>query len=266
LSVDMLARCETPHVRRASRVPVNGVGIDAMPTIDVSGLASEFLRCGKSHIVHFVCAHPTVLARKNAGYRGLMNRGDLNLADGMSVVWALHLMGLQVERSTGADSLELLTAWGVGEGVRHFFYGGAPGVADRLRVEVERAVPGVVVAGTESPPFAWSSAEDLRLAAARIRAQRTDLLWVGLGTPKQDVVAEQLATLGAAPVVLCVGAAFDFVSGAKRRSPAWMQRAGLEWLGRLASEPARLWRRYLIGNAQFAAGVLRDRVRSEIGR
>ncbi len=265
MSVDTRARCVTPHRRTASRVQVNGVGIDAMPSGGVTGLTSEYLRCGDGHVVHFVSAHPTVLARGNAEYRRLMNRGDLNLADGMSVVWALHLVGLHTERITGSDSLELLAAWGAGKGVRHFFFGGAPGVADRLRVELERAVPDLAVAGTESPPFAWPSDEDLQAAAARIRAQGTDLLWVGLGTPKQDVVAERLATLGAAPVVLCVGAAFDFLSGEKRRPPAWMQRAGLEWLGRLTSEPARLWRRYLIGNVQFVAGVARDHIRSEIG-
>jgi N-acetylglucosaminyldiphosphoundecaprenol N-acetyl-beta-D-mannosaminyltransferase len=173
---------------------------------------------------------------------------------------------IRARRITGSYSLERLAAWGAGRGVRHFFFGGAPGVADRLRAELERAVPGTIVAGTESPPFAWPSAEDLRTAAMRIRGQRTDLLWIGLGTPKQDIVAEHLAMFGAAPVVLCVGAAFDFVSGVKRRPPAWMRRAGLEWLGRLSSEPARLWRRYLIGNPQFVAGVLKDRMRSEIGR
>lgn len=265
MSVDTRLRCVTQHHRTWSRVPVNGVGIDAMPSADVTGLASEFLRCGDSHVVHFVSAHPTVLAREDAEYRGLLNRGDLNLADGMSIVWALRLTGLKIERITGSDSLELLPTWGAGRGLRHFFFGGAPGVADMLRAQLERVVPGVVVAGTESPPYAWPSPEDLRAAAARIRARGTDLLWVGLGTPKQDLVAERLAGLGAAPVVLCVGAAFDFLSGTKRRPPAWMQRAGLEWLGRLASEPARLWRRYLIGNAQFITGVLRDRVRSEIG-
>lgn len=262
MSVDTRVRCATRH-RSTSRVPVNGVGIDAMPSTDVARLTSEFLRCGHGHVVHFISAHPTVVARRNSGYRGVLNRGDLNLPDGMSVVWALQLMGRRAERVTGSDSLALLAEWGVGQGVRHFFYGGAPGVADRLRAALERAVPEVNVAGTESPPFAWQSDDELQGAAVRIRDRRTDLLWVGLGTPKQDIVAERLAMLGAAPVVLCVGAAFDFVAGAKRRPPVWMRRAGLEWLGRLLSEPARLWRRYLIGNVQFVGGVLSDRVRSK---
>jgi len=97
---------------------------------------------------------------------------------------------------------------------------------------------------------------------ARIRAARTGLLWVGLGAPKQDITAERLRRLDAAPAILCVGAAFDFLSGAKRRAPAWMQRAGLEWLHRLAHEPRRLWRRYLIGNSRFAVGVATSRLRS----
>ena len=95
-----------------------------------------------------------------------------------------------------------------------------------------------------------------------MRAAGAQLAWIGLGSPKQDRVAGRLCELGAAPVLLCVGAAFDFVSGEKRRAPQWMQRAGLEWLHRLLSEPRRLWRRYLLGNPAFVAGVLLDRVRS----
>jgi N-acetylglucosaminyldiphosphoundecaprenol N-acetyl-beta-D-mannosaminyltransferase len=94
-----------------------------------------------------------------------------------------------------------------------------------------------------------------------MQAAHAQLVWLGLGSPKQDRVAERLCELAAAPVLLCVGAAFDFVSGAKRRAPSWMQRAGLEWLYRLVAEPRRLWRRYLVDGPAFVAGVVIDRVR-----
>lgn len=265
-TVGAMSRCLARHGRSAAPAEVNGVEIVPMYAGGVGDAVSEMLRCGGSHVVHFVSAHPTVLARRDPAYRRLLNRGDLNLADGMPVVWTMRMLGRRTDRLTGSDTLGLLAAWGVDRGVRHSFFGGAPGVAEAMRSSLEAAIPGVLVAGVESPPYAWPSADELETTARRVEAEGTDLLWVGLGTPKQDAVAESLAMLGAAPVILTVGAAFDFVSGAKRRPPAWMQRSGLEWFGRLASEPRRLWRRYLIGNAQFLTDVVGDRIRSGMGR
>jgi N-acetylglucosaminyldiphosphoundecaprenol N-acetyl-beta-D-mannosaminyltransferase len=94
-----------------------------------------------------------------------------------------------------------------------------------------------------------------------IRASGATVLWIGLGAPKQDVLAHRLRALNAAPAIVCVGAAFDFVAGAKPRAPAFVRALGLEWLFRLMLEPRRLWRRYLFGNTQFVAGVLTDEAR-----
>jgi N-acetylglucosaminyldiphosphoundecaprenol N-acetyl-beta-D-mannosaminyltransferase len=102
-------------------------------------------------------------------------------------------------------------------------------------------------------------------AAARMRAAGADAVWVGLGAPKQDLMAARLRDLDAAPTIFCVGAAFDFVAGTVKRAPRWMQRTGLEWLHRLLSEPRRLWRRYVIGNPRFVAGVVWDRLRGRTG-
>jgi N-acetylglucosaminyldiphosphoundecaprenol N-acetyl-beta-D-mannosaminyltransferase len=98
-------------------------------------------------------------------------------------------------------------------------------------------------------------------AARRMQDAGAQTVWVGLGAPKQDLMAHRLRVLHAAPVTLCVGAAFDFVAGTLQRAPRWMRRAGLEWVHRFAAEPRRLWRRYLIGNAEFVAGVARDQLR-----
>jgi N-acetylglucosaminyldiphosphoundecaprenol N-acetyl-beta-D-mannosaminyltransferase len=148
--------------------------------------------------------------------------------------------------------------------VSHFFLGSTPDVLDHLTANLEEACPGIRIAGTLSPPFRPLSGEELREIAARIRETGTDALWVGLGSPKQDVVGGELRALDAAPIILCVGAAFDFVAGAKRRAPEWMRRSGLEWLHRLVSEPRRLWRRYLIGNTRFVAGLVADWVRGAV--
>jgi len=225
-----------------------------------------FVDCGASHVVHFVPADPTVRARRDPAYRDLLNLGDLNVADGKAVVWALHARGHRTPRISGSRAMELLAADGLGRGTRHFLYGGAHEVLGALCTRLRERHPGIQIVGFETPPFAAVDELGLDAVAARVRSAGADLLWVGLGTPKQDLAAERLRALGCAPVVLCVGAAFDFVSGAKRRAPRWMQRSGLEWFHRLASEPVRLWRRYLIGNPRFVAGVFRDLAAARRGR
>jgi N-acetylglucosaminyldiphosphoundecaprenol N-acetyl-beta-D-mannosaminyltransferase len=237
---------------------VNGVRIDPTSRSLLPRQIETMLQSGRSHVVHFVSADPTVLGRRDHSYREILNRGDLNLADGKSVVWALRLLGLRTERMPGSDTMELLVGWGAPRGIRHYLFGGAPNVVADLRRRLSANSAGVEIAEAESPPFRALQDGELIEAASRIRASRADLLWIGLGTPKQDLVAERLRELEAAPVILCVGAAFDFLSGAKQRAPGWMQRAGLEWVHRLASEPGRLWKRYLVGNPAFLKGLLLD--------
>ncbi|MGH2739326.1 MAG: WecB/TagA/CpsF family glycosyltransferase [Actinomycetota bacterium] len=217
---------------------------------------AEFLRCGRSHVVHFLSADPIARARGDEAYRDLLNRADLNAPDGMPVAWAVRLLGQESERVAGSEGIAALSAWGVESGLRHYLFGGRPEVLQRLRSHLEGSNPRISIVGAESPPFRRLSRKELREAADRIREAQADLLWIGLGTPSQDWVAEELRIETAAPVILCVGAAFDFVSGAKRRAPRWMQRFGLEWIYRLVHEPRRLWRRYLVGNPIFLLGVM----------
>ena len=257
-----IQRCGHLHfLSGPNSVPlVNGVRLDPLALDKLSGKIAELVACGGSHIVHFLPAAPTVLARRDSEYRAVLNDGDLNLVDGASVALALRLFGCRAPRTTGSAALCALAEQGVEAGLRHYLFGGTPDVVERLRRRLERDYPGILIVGAESPPFTQSSVDALAAARDRMQAVGADLVWVGLGAPKQDYVAAVLRELGAAPVLLCVGAAFDFVSGAKRRAPRWTQRVGLEWLHRLMSEPRRLWRRYLIGNPRFVAGVLRDYV------
>lgn len=244
---------------------VNSVRVDRHGPSELPALVSSFLRCGRSHVVHFLPAHPMVLAEQDETYRDVLNRGDLNLVDGASVAVAILLQGQLCARTTGSDALAMLPAWGVPRNVGHYLYGSTPEVVQKLRTSLEDEHPGIKIAGAESPPFREFGEEELEDAATRIREQGTDLLWIGLGTPKQDYVAERLRQLDAAPVILCVGAAFDFAAGTTRRAPAWMRSIGLEWAFRLMIEPRRLWRRYLVGNAQFIAQTVSDRSRARNG-
>jgi N-acetylglucosaminyldiphosphoundecaprenol N-acetyl-beta-D-mannosaminyltransferase len=236
------------------------VRIDPVTKRSFVSSVSTFISCGHSHVVHFCAAHPTVEARSDVGYREILNRGALNVPDGLPVAWAARMFGSDTERLAGTDAMGLTAGWGLDRGLRHYLYGSTAETLALLRAQLEARYPGIQVVGAESPPFRALSEGEVEDAAGRIRAAGTDALWVGLGAPKQDLMAFRLRTKGAAPVILCVGAAFDFVAGTKRRAPAWMQRSGLEWAHRLGSEPDRLWKRYLIGNTRFVAGVARDRL------
>jgi N-acetylglucosaminyldiphosphoundecaprenol N-acetyl-beta-D-mannosaminyltransferase len=146
-------------------------------------------------------------------------------------------------------------------GLRHYLFGATPETLARLQGELERRYPGAEIVGAESPPFRPLSDAELDGTVDRIWEAKAEAVWVGLGAPKQDLVGARLRERNAAPAIFCVGAAFDFVSGVKRRAPEWMQRSGLEWAHRLGSEPTRLWKRYLVGNARFLGDVAADRIR-----
>jgi N-acetylglucosaminyldiphosphoundecaprenol N-acetyl-beta-D-mannosaminyltransferase len=237
---------------------VNGVRIDPVDRSRFLEMVDSFLSCGLSHVVHFLPADPIVRAMDDPDYREALNSGELNVPDGKSVVWALRLQGARSDRLAGGDAMELLVRIGEQHGFRHYLFGGEPAVLTALRTRLEQRYPRIELAGAESPPFRALERWELEEAAARIGGVKTQLLWIGLGTPKQDLVAATLRELGAAPVILCVGAAFDFLAGTKPRAPEWMQRTGLEWVYRLWLEPGRLGRRYLVGNPKFMWGLARE--------
>lgn len=237
---------------------VNGIRFDLLGRQELVRIAQSFVECGRSHVVHFLAVDPTVRAERDTVYRKVLNEGDLNIADGQPIAWAVRLNRQHTARIAGTDGFGLLCDAGVQEDRTHYLYGGSEQISDRLRFQLRRRNPGIRVVGAEAPPFGMPTEAELATAAARIRASGADFLWIGIGTPNQHHVASRLRALGAAPVILCVGAAFDFMSGTKQRAPEWLQRMGLEWSHRLLSEPRRLGPRYLAGNPRFLAGVARE--------
>ena len=141
---------------------------------------------------------------------------------------------------------------------RHYFYGGGPGVSARLAAALQRRLPGLTVVGQETPPFRPLTPDESTVTVARINATRATHVWVGIGSPKQDVWIAQHAAALRCGAVLGVGAAFDYLAGIRPRAPRWMQNSGTEWFYRLISEPRRLGRRYTATNFQFLAIVARD--------
>lgn len=195
-------------------------------------------------------------AQGDATFRKILNGSVLCTPDGMPMVWLGKLAGYrEMDRVYGPDLMEAVCAAGVAEGWRHFFYGGGPGVAEELRARLVARFPGLEVSGMFTPPFrALDAAEELSLRES-VRRARPDILWVGLSTPKQEkFMAEYQARLEV-PLMIGVGAAFDFHSGRVQQAPRWIQRSGMEWAFRLWQEPRRLWRRYLRNNPLFLARV-----------
>jgi len=221
-------------------------------------LATSRLTAGVD--VHLCNAYTLALADQHPDFRSLLQRSRLNFPDGKSVVWANRLVhhgqNLPRDRIYGPDLfLDVLSA-GQDTGVRHYLLGSTASVLADLEAELRRRFPAAAIVGTESPPFRALTDLESQEQADRIAASGAQVVWVGLGTPKQDWEAAALAQR--VPAVFCaVGAAFDFVAGHKKQAPAWMQQRGLEWTFRLASEPRRLWRRYLFGNARFVWSVVK---------
>ncbi len=248
---------------------VNGVRIDVLTWPAFFERLDAFLACGRGHVLHYLAADPTVVARGEPAYRDLLNGGHLNLADGMPVAWATRILGAPTERISGIDSMGRVAEWGGSRDLSHFFYGGTDQVAAAVPAALARRAPGLRLAGAESPPFLslreWRE-NDLSDVATRVRSTGAQALWVGLGAPKQDVVGDRLASLDAAPLVFCVGGAFEVVGGARAATPEWIRRSGFEWAHRLVSEPRRLWRRYLVGNPKFVAGLAADLLHGERAR
>lgn len=241
---------------------VCGVRVDAHQIPSATATILDWGREHQGRAVHLVNAGTLSLAARDQRLRDLLARGDLNLADGMPLVWIARLLGFghMRDRVYGPDlMLDVLEA-GLASGVRHYLYGSTPEVIERLAVSLTARFPGLQLAGVESPPFRPLTPAEEEELVERVRRSRADIVWIGLGTPLQDVFVDRFRNrLGAS--LVAVGAAFDFHSGAKRQAPRPVRRLGLEWLWRLASEPRRLWRRYLIGNTVFLADLARRRPR-----
>ncbi len=207
-------------------------------------------RGGRKGYVCVTGVHGISEARRDPGFRRILNGAFLNTTDGMPLAWlAKYHAGGDVGRVYGPDLM--LEVFSRGGGITHFLCGGAEGVADMLKGKMEARFPGVKIVGTHCPPFRAPTPDDERALADAIRAAKPDIVWVGLGTPKQERFMARYLPEWDATVMIGVGAAFDFHTGRLRQAPRWVQRCGMEWLFRLRMEPRRLWRRYLINNPLF---------------
>jgi N-acetylglucosaminyldiphosphoundecaprenol N-acetyl-beta-D-mannosaminyltransferase len=240
---------------------VNGVRITPITPDQTEGRVAEQIECGATHVLNPIAAYPTVVARREPAFRDALNRGDLNVPDGVGVMWACRSQGFRrTPRVYGPDLMLRTVTWGQGRGLTHSFVGGTPQILETLIAKLRAAAPQLAVAGTHAPPYRGVSPEGVAEDLAHLPG-RADFLWIGLGSPKQQWWADLARQHDPARVIVTVGAAFDFITGSKPQAPKWVQRASLEWLFRLAMEPRRLWRRELVDNASFVWGVGSDLLR-----
>lgn len=235
---------------------VSGSGTEAAHGL--CALSQQTKSSSATH-VHLVNAYTISIASRDPQYRDLLSKGALNLPDGkpLSVLSRLRKNVPQLHHVRGPQLF--LDVFDVGRqyGVRHFLLGSTPYVLARLQETLSMRYPGCDIVGVESPPFRALSEVELEMQDLRISTTRPNIVWVGLGTPKQDWEARRLAaSIGATTVA--VGAAFDFAAGTVKEAPRWLRAIGLEWFFRLCSQPRRLWRRYLIGNARFLIVAAKD--------
>lgn len=242
-----------------ARVNILGVGVSAINMEMALAVIEGWIKRRKPHYVCVTGVHGVMESQRDESLRRVHNQAGLVTPDGMPLVWLSRLKGYRhVDRVYGPDLMLALCEHSVSRGYRHFFCGGAEGVPEQLSEVLQKRFPGLQVVGTYSPPFRPLTPEEDEAVVRMINGADPDIVWVGLSTPKQERwMAEHRARLNA-PVLIGVGAAFDFLTSRKPQAPRWMQRAGLEWLFRLLTEPRRLWRRYLINNPLFVALVLLD--------
>lgn len=244
------------------KVNILGVAVNAINMETAVAEVSRWIDEREQHYALFSPVSTIMQCRQDPQLRKVANNAGLVNPDGMPLVFLGRSRGYkQMDRVYGPDFMLAFSEHSVKQGYKHYYYGGADGVPEELAEKMRARFPGIQIVGTYSPPFRKLTPEEDEDIVQQINASGADVVWVGLGSPKQDHwMAEHMPRLNA-PVLLGVGAAFDFHTGRKPQAPYWMQRSGLEWVFRLSTEPRRLWKRYLVNNPAFVASVMMQQLK-----
>jgi N-acetylglucosaminyldiphosphoundecaprenol N-acetyl-beta-D-mannosaminyltransferase len=242
---------------QVSRYDVLGVGVSVLTLAQARDMIVGTRGAKRLGYVCLCTVNGIGEAHRDPQFRRILNESWLTTPDGMPLVW---LGPPAVGRVYGPDLMLAVCDAGRERGLRHFFYGGHAGVAGELARRLSERFPGLKVAGSFSPPFRDLSEPEQRQLEAEVARAEPDIVWVGLGTPKQERFMAGAGRALEAGLLIGVGAAFDFHTGRVRQAPRWIQRSGLEWLFRLAQEPRRLATRYLTTNPLFVARLAAQRL------
>ncbi|GEO92020.1 WecB/TagA/CpsF family glycosyltransferase [Kocuria flava] len=229
---------------------VAGIEVKATSPSEATNFVVKSALSDSSSAVHFINAYTISLAATDVNLKQILNSATANYPDGKPLSWIGRLRGINANQVRGPETFENVLDQGRVKGLRHFLLGGSPDTLASLATAITEKYEGVHIVGTYSPPFRKLSQAELDEQDELIRDSGANIVWVGLGTPKQDYETARLAR--SVPITAAaVGAAFDFTAGTKQMAPAWISKAGFEWLYRFITEPRRLWKRYTIGNAKF---------------
>ena len=251
-----------PERTKRGSFHVLGVRVDALQISETIARMEEWIRERRhGHYIAVTGMHGITEAQHDANFKRILNSADLVVPDGMPLVWLGRLRGISMRRRVyGPELMMTFCQETASKGYRHFFFGGTPGLPAKLSESLRRRIPTLQVAGMCSPPFGQVTSEEDKATVAMINATNADVIWVGLSEIKQDAWMYEHRRRLNAPVLVGIGAAFDFLAGTKRQAPAWMRDNGLEWLFRLLQEPRRLWRRYLVYGTEFLILVLLEQL------
>jgi N-acetylglucosaminyldiphosphoundecaprenol N-acetyl-beta-D-mannosaminyltransferase len=246
--------------REVAGMPFHFIGkADVVPVIE------SWRRAGRREMIIVNNPHAVMLCHRDAEMREATLRAGLVVPDGVGVVVAAMLLGYGRQHRVTGPALTLdVCDRGREFGYRHFFYGGSEGVPEKLAEGLKRRYPGLIVAGTYSPPFRPLTPEEDERVVREINSTRPDIVWVGLGAPKQERWMLHHHHRVRATALIGVGAAFDFHSGNVPWAPVWVRKLGLEWAHRLCVNPRRMWRRNL-DSPRFLLRVLAQACRTELG-
>jgi N-acetylglucosaminyldiphosphoundecaprenol N-acetyl-beta-D-mannosaminyltransferase len=248
-----------------------------VPVVDVPLALTDYDRvldwiremvAARQHGYVCVCNVHTVMAsHEDEELRAALDGSSMNVPDGQPLVWAINSLGHSLAgRVYGPDLMDRFCDRAAGDGERMYLYGGRnQGALVQLALNLRRRHPGVKIVGGYSPPHRALTPEEERAIAEEINRSRADVVWIGIGVPKQEKWMARMRPLLHAPVLIGVGAAFDFHAGLVPQAPNWLQEAGLEWAYRLAHEPRRLWRRYMRYNPRFLSAFARQFARHQRG-
>ncbi|MEA2254502.1 MAG: N-acetylglucosaminyldiphosphoundecaprenol N-acetyl-beta-D-mannosaminyltransferase [Solirubrobacteraceae bacterium] len=254
----------TPVASSFATVPVLGMPLTA---IDYDGTMEWMDAAVAARHRGSICVatvHVVVRSQDDPELRAAMLASSLIVPDGQPLVWAMNALGGAGlgDRVYGPELMDRYCARTAGTGVRHYLYGGrSQGALADLADVLRRRHPGLQIVGGHRPAYRDATPEEDEAIAQEINASGADVVWVGTGQPRQEKWMHRLRERLDAPVLIGVGAAFDFHAGLIPQAPSWMQRAGMEWAFRLAQEPRRLWRRYAHYNPRFVAGFARQYAR-----
>jgi N-acetylglucosaminyldiphosphoundecaprenol N-acetyl-beta-D-mannosaminyltransferase len=230
-----------------------GVRVNAVQIPDTIARMEEWIaRRETCRFVAVTDMHSLMEGQHDGVFKGMLMGADLVVPDGFPLVWLGRRKGFALRsRVCGPELMAAFCERTACKEYRHFFYGGAQGVAEDLAARFTARFPGLIVAGTYCPPFRALTPEEDCEAVAVIERSRADVVWVGLGAPKQERWMFEHRERLSVPVLIGVGAAFDFHTGRVPRAPGWMRDRGFEWLFRLVMEPRRLWKRYVVYGSEF---------------